>query len=42
MNAKVKEFVLSNRNSNAKWKVDENMFSNKESIPNNLLEKKCF
>lgn len=42
MNAKVKEFVLTNKKGNVIWKIDGIIFNGAEFIPNDLLEKHVF
>lgn len=42
MNATVKEFILTNKNTNVKWKIDGMTFLQNESIPNDLLKKYVF
>lgn len=42
MNVTVKEFILTNKNSNVKWKIDGNIFTNVGLIPNDLFEKHVF
>lgn len=42
MNAKVKEFILTNKNTGVKWNIDGQMFTSNDSIPNYLLEKYVF
>lgn len=36
---KVKEFILSNKNTNVKWNVDGEMFTDIEQIPKYIMEK---
>lgn len=36
---KVKDFISTNKNSNVKWKINEEIFANYDSIPKYLLEK---
>lgn len=38
----VREFILTNKNENIKWKIDENMFLPGEDIPTDLLDSYVF
>lgn len=42
MNAKVREFIFTNKNNGVKWKIDGEMFVNKNFIPEYLFEKYVF
>lgn len=42
MNVTVKEFILTNKNRNVKWKIDGMLFESKYVIPDNLFEKHVF
>lgn len=42
MNEKVRGFILTNKNSGVKWKIDGCVFDNIEYIPNDVLEKYVF
>ena len=42
MNAKVREFILTNKNTGVKWNIDGEMFTDSNFIPKYLLEKYVF
>lgn len=42
MNAKVKEFIFTNKNKGVKWNIDGEMFTDSNFIPKHLLEKYIF
>ena len=42
MDTTVKEFILTNKNRNVKWKIDCMLFESIYDIPDNLLEKHVF
>lgn len=38
----VREFILTNKNTNVKWNIDGNMFLPDEDIPTDLLDSYVF
>lgn len=42
MNAKVREFIMTNKNTGVKWKIDGEMFTANKFVPEYLLEKYVF
>lgn len=42
MNAKVKEFILTNKNRGVKWKIEGEIFTDINSIPKYVFEKYVF
>lgn len=42
MNEKVRGFILTNKNTGVKWKIDGYSFNSLEDVPNDLLEKYVF
>lgn len=42
MKEKVRKFILTNKNSGVKWKIDGCLFDDIRYIPNDLLEKYVF
>ena len=42
MNATVKEFIITNKNSGVKWKIDRMLFDSKNFVPTDILDKYVF